>query len=94
MQARVLGYRGESESAEALAREAVTIVEQTDGSNMAGDAYCDLADVLAAAGRTRRPPRRSSRRSIAMDAKENLAMVAQVRPRLEGNRVPPFSKPT
>ena len=33
-------------------REAVAIAERTDGLNYQGDALCDLAEVLQAAGRT------------------------------------------
>jgi tetratricopeptide (TPR) repeat protein len=69
--------------AEQLAREAVGITERTDALNMQGDTLCDLAEVLATAGRT----------SEAVDAfehryerKKNLAIVAQVRPKLEALR--------
>ena len=44
--------RGEHLSAEALAREAVGLIERTDALNMQGAALRDLAEVLAAAGRT------------------------------------------
>jgi len=83
VQARVLAYRGECESAEALAREAIAIVEQTDGLNMAGDAYCDLADVLTAAGRTDEAAGALEQALECYERKKNLAMVAQVRPKLE-----------
>ena len=50
--ARVHANRGEHAKAEALAREAVQIVERTDGLEMQGDALCDLAEALQAANRT------------------------------------------
>jgi tetratricopeptide (TPR) repeat protein len=50
-QALVLSARGDHESAEKLAREAVTISEQTDNLELQGDGHCDLAEVLEAAGR-------------------------------------------
>jgi hypothetical protein len=50
VQARVHAGRGEHVKAEHLAREAVEILEQTDGLYMQGDALCDLAEVLEAAG--------------------------------------------
>jgi tetratricopeptide (TPR) repeat protein len=86
VQARVLAYRGESESAEALAREAIAIVEQTDGLNMAGDAYGDLADVLTAAGRTDEAAEALEQALDRYERKKNLAMVAQVKPKLEALR--------
>jgi tetratricopeptide (TPR) repeat protein len=86
VQARVLAYRGESESAEALAREAIAIVEQTDGLNIAGDAYCDLADVLTAAGRTDEAAEALGQALNRYERKKNLAMVAQVKPKLEALR--------
>jgi tetratricopeptide (TPR) repeat protein len=51
-QALVLSARGDHESAEKLAREAVTISGQTDNLELQGDGYCDLAEVLEAAGRS------------------------------------------
>jgi tetratricopeptide (TPR) repeat protein len=86
VQARVLAYRGESESAEALAREAIAIVEQTDGLNMAGDAYGDLADVLTASGRTDEAAEALEQALDRYERKKNLAMVAQVKPKLEALR--------
>jgi tetratricopeptide (TPR) repeat protein len=50
-QALVLSARGDHASAEKLAREAVTISEQTDNLEGQADAHYDLAEVLEAAGR-------------------------------------------
>jgi len=49
--AKILARQGELERAEALAREAVGIAEATDLLNTQGDAFSDLAEVLALAGK-------------------------------------------
>jgi predicted ATPase/class 3 adenylate cyclase len=49
--AKVVARRGAIEEAEALAREAVGIAEGTDLLNTQGDAFSDLAEVIALAGR-------------------------------------------
>jgi hypothetical protein len=51
VQAFVFSSRGRNAEAEGLACEAVAIAERTDGLQRRGDALCDLAEVLAAAGR-------------------------------------------
>jgi ATP/maltotriose-dependent transcriptional regulator MalT len=51
VEARVCSFRGRHADAESLARDAVRIAERTDGLDMQGDAFCDLALVLSAAGR-------------------------------------------
>jgi class 3 adenylate cyclase/tetratricopeptide (TPR) repeat protein len=82
VQARVHAHRGEHASAEQLAREAVAIVERTDQLSAQGDARCDLAEVLAAAGRTEDAAAALEQALERYERKKNLAMVAQVRPRL------------
>jgi DNA-binding SARP family transcriptional activator/class 3 adenylate cyclase/tetratricopeptide (TPR) repeat protein len=52
VQAKVLARGGRCEEAEALAREAVALVEPTDLLSHRGDAMLDLADVLRTCGRT------------------------------------------
>jgi class 3 adenylate cyclase/tetratricopeptide (TPR) repeat protein len=49
--ARVESNRGDHAVAESLAREAIEIAARTDCPGMQGDARCDLAEVLDAAGR-------------------------------------------
>jgi tetratricopeptide (TPR) repeat protein len=49
--ALVAAHRGEHADAERLAREALTHILETDSPKLQGDAYCDLAEVLEAAGR-------------------------------------------
>ena len=86
VQARVHAHRGEHAEAERLAREAVAIAERTDGSELQGDALCDLAEVLAAAGRTDEAAEALEQALDRYERKKNLAMAAQVRPRLEALR--------
>ena len=50
-QALVCAGRGQYAEAERLAREAVAGCEQGDSLAFQGDAWCDLAEVLASAGR-------------------------------------------
>jgi class 3 adenylate cyclase len=49
--ALVAAHRAEHSEAERLAREALTYSQKTDSLQVQGDAYFDLAEVLAAAGR-------------------------------------------
>ena len=89
VQARVHAHRGEHAEAERLAREAVEIAERTDGLNLQGDALCDLAEVLAAAGRSDDAADALEQALDRYERKKNLAMVAQVKPRLEALRADP-----
>jgi tetratricopeptide (TPR) repeat protein len=52
VRAKVLARRGEHAGAERLAREAVTVGEETDMLDAQGDAYADLAEVLLLAGKS------------------------------------------
>jgi class 3 adenylate cyclase len=83
VQALVESHRGEHAQAERLAREAVAITEKTDGLNFQGDALFDLAEVLSAADRTAEAADALEQALDRYELKKNLAMVAQVRPRLE-----------
>ena len=49
--ALVSAHHGEYTEAERLAREALTHIQKTDSPQYQADAYCDLAEVLEAAGR-------------------------------------------
>ena len=82
VQALVHAHRGEQAAAEALAQEAVAIVERTDSLNEQGDALCDLAEVHAAAGRSEEAAAALQQALERYERKKNLAMVAQVRARL------------
>ena len=83
VQALVHAHRGEDAEAERLAREALEIAESTDALNYQGDAFSDLAEVLAAAGRTDEAAEALERALERYQRKKNLAMVAQVKPKLE-----------
>jgi class 3 adenylate cyclase len=83
VQALVQSRRGDHTQAEKLAREAGAIIERTDGLNYQGDALCDLAVVLAAADRPDAAAAALEQALERYQRKKNLAMVAQVRPKLE-----------
>ena len=82
VQALVHTHRGEHPDAELLAREAIAIVEQTDGLNMQGDAICDLAQVLHAAGCSDEAAATFEQALERYERKKNLAMAGQVHERL------------
>jgi tetratricopeptide (TPR) repeat protein len=86
VEARVLVADGKAGAAETLAREAVELSDRTDGLNMQGDALCDLAEVLACAGANDAAASALEQALQRYERKKNLAMVAQVRPRLEDLR--------
>ena len=86
VQSRVLASRGAFDEAEGLAREAVEIADRTDGLNLQGDALADRAAVLAAAGRPDEGAKTLGEAVKRYERKKNLAMVGQVRPRLEALR--------
>jgi tetratricopeptide (TPR) repeat protein len=72
--------------AERLAREAVAIVGRSDALNIQGDAFRDLAEVLAVAGRIDESINALEQALDRHQSKKNLALVAQVQPRLEALR--------
>jgi len=82
VQALVLAHRGRHAEAESLAREAVAIMEPTDGLNLQGDALSDLADVLSADGRGNEAAAVLAQALDRYERKRNLAMVRRVRERL------------
>ncbi len=82
VQALVDAHRGQHAEAESLAREAVAITERTDMLNLQGDALCDLAEVLHAAGRAEEAGATLTEALERYERKRNLAMAAQVRERL------------
>jgi class 3 adenylate cyclase/tetratricopeptide (TPR) repeat protein len=86
VQALVEASRGRYVEAERLAREAVAIVERTDDLSSQGDVLFDLAEVLHAAGRYDEAAATLEQALERYERKKNLAMVAQVRPRLEAMR--------
>jgi tetratricopeptide (TPR) repeat protein len=80
--AKVLGRRGEHAEAERLAREAVEISETTDLFDTQGDAYADLAEVLALAGRSQDAAEALEQALTRYERKENLVMAERARTRL------------
>jgi tetratricopeptide (TPR) repeat protein len=82
-QALVLASRGEHGEAERLAREAVAIIGETDALSLQGDALWDLAEVLWQVGREEEARDTLTQALDRYGRKKNLAMVAQVRRRLE-----------
>jgi class 3 adenylate cyclase/tetratricopeptide (TPR) repeat protein len=86
VQALVHASRDEHDEAERLAREGAALAERTDALNFRGDALCDLAEVLAVAGRMEEAAEALEEALERYERKKNLAMVAQVRPKLESLR--------
>jgi tetratricopeptide (TPR) repeat protein len=85
VQARILAREGRCEEAEALAREAVALVEPTDLLSHRGDAMLDLADVLRICDRTGEAAR-ATRDGLALYVlKGNAAAAARARS-LHGDR--------
>ncbi len=82
VQALVHANRGEHVEAEALAREAVAMMERSDALNFQGDTLRDLAEVLQAAGRSNEAAATLARALERFERKNNLAMTVQVRRRL------------
>jgi tetratricopeptide (TPR) repeat protein len=80
--ALVYSHRGQHQDAERLAREAVAIGERTDALTWQGDALCDLAEVLARAGRSQEATAMLEQALERYERKRNAAMVTQVRQRL------------
>jgi tetratricopeptide (TPR) repeat protein len=82
VKAKVLARRGEHVEGEVLAREAVAIVEVNDSLDLQGDAYADLAEVLALAGK---PDEAASALEQALERyerKENLVSAQRTHERL------------
>jgi tetratricopeptide (TPR) repeat protein len=83
--ALVHARRGHHVEAEALALEAVAVLEPTDALNMQGDAFSDLAEVLHADGRDEAAEAAYAEASERFERKHNVAQAAQVRERLAGS---------
>jgi class 3 adenylate cyclase/tetratricopeptide (TPR) repeat protein len=82
VRAKVLACHGEYTDAERLAREAVAIGEGSAWLNGQGDAYSDLAEVLAFAGRQEEAAEALERAVTRYERKGNLVMAERVRKRL------------
>jgi tetratricopeptide (TPR) repeat protein len=82
VKAKVLARRGEHAEAERLAREAVSLSEKTDALNAQGEAYADLAEVLALGGRPQEVTEALEQALARYQQKENLVMAQRVGARL------------
>ena len=82
VKAKVLARRGEHAEAERLAREAVALSEGTDVLNMQGEAYADLAEVLAVADRPNDSAEALEQALARYERKENVVMAERTRARL------------
>jgi class 3 adenylate cyclase/predicted ATPase len=80
--ALVLAYRGGHAEAVRLAREAVAILEPTDSLTEQGQALVDLAEVLAAAGRSDEARECFEQALDRYERKKNLVMAERVREKL------------
>jgi class 3 adenylate cyclase len=85
-EALVRASRDQYAEAERLALEAVAISAQTDMLNLQANALHDLAEVLAAAGRNNEATAALEQALERYEQKKNLAMVAQVRQKLDALR--------
>lgn len=79
VQARVMARRGQLDAAEALAREAVALAEQTDFLVYRGDALVDLAYILQDAGRTQEAAVAAAAGLELHEQKGNLVTAAKIR---------------
>lgn len=86
LEARLLAHRGEHAEAERLARHGVALGEKTDQLTYQGDSWWDLAEVLIAAGKASDAVEAFEQALHRYERKRNLAMAAQVLPRLEALR--------
>ena len=79
VQARVLARRGRLEEAEALAREVVSLAEQTDFVVYRGDAMVDLAHILQDSGRADEAAVAAAAGLHLHEQKGNLVTAAKIR---------------
>jgi tetratricopeptide (TPR) repeat protein len=82
VRAKVLARRGEHAQAERLAREAVAIGEGTDMLSDQGDAYFDLAEVMALGARPKDAAEALEQALARYERKENIVLAERVRGRL------------
>jgi class 3 adenylate cyclase/tetratricopeptide (TPR) repeat protein len=82
VRAKVLAARGRHEEAEEVAREAIALAGATDLLNIQGDAYSDLADVLAFGGKTDQVGTALRQALGRYEHKGNIVMAERTRLRL------------
>jgi class 3 adenylate cyclase/tetratricopeptide (TPR) repeat protein len=79
VRAKILAAEGRCDQAEALAREAVALVQPTDLLSLHGDAMLDLAEVLRACGRTDESDRAARTGLSLYESKGNVIGAARAR---------------
>jgi class 3 adenylate cyclase len=82
VRAKVLARHCEHDEAERLAREAVAVGDDTDWLNGQGDAYADLAEVLALGGSPEGAAQALEQALARYERKENVVMSERARARL------------
>jgi class 3 adenylate cyclase/tetratricopeptide (TPR) repeat protein len=78
VRAKILARRGELDDAERRAREALTLGEPTDSLEVKANSYCDLATVLAVAGKSDAALDALARARALFEEKGHTAGVARV----------------
>jgi tetratricopeptide (TPR) repeat protein len=73
---------GEHAEAEGLARQAVSICEETDMLNVQGNVFADLAEVLSLAGRPKEATEALEQALARYERKGNLVMAQRAQMRL------------
>jgi len=91
--ALVCAHRGEHGDAERLAREAISIIETTDGLRWQGDAHADLAAVLEAAGRGDEAAAELREALDRYERKEIIPFARRTRERLAALEAAPATRP-
>jgi class 3 adenylate cyclase/tetratricopeptide (TPR) repeat protein len=86
VRAKVLARRGDHLEAEQLAREAVALGDETEMLDMQGDAYTDLAEVLALADRPAEAAEALEQALARYERKEDLVKAGRARDRLAALR--------
>ncbi|MDQ5834897.1 MAG: adenylate/guanylate cyclase domain-containing protein, partial [Actinomycetota bacterium] len=79
VEAKIVAREGRCEEAEALAREALALIEPTDLLSHHGDAMLDLADVLRTCSRTEESDRATQTGLELYEVKGNAAAAARAR---------------
>jgi tetratricopeptide (TPR) repeat protein len=79
---KVLAQAGRLEEAEALVREALTLIVRTDDLNQQGDTLMDLAEVLALAGRPADASQEQAEAASLFERKGNVVGVARAKTQL------------
>jgi class 3 adenylate cyclase/tetratricopeptide (TPR) repeat protein len=82
VKAKVLARRGNHAEAERIAREAITICDESEMLDLQGDAYADLGEVFLLAGKSDEATAALEQALERYERKENLVMAERTRDRL------------